>query len=149
MDDYQILEWDSNFFGLTVSKILRKELGIEHLRRVLNELKTQNVQVAYWAVDNRDFQSRMAAESLNGFLADQKITYIIQLDEKKTDKLVVTIDRVEYHEAFKYETGVNESDVYFLFFKGCREGAITKGLFFVLSMNKRRGWAAFGPFVSP
>ncbi len=41
-----------------------------------------------------------------------------KLDEKKTDKLIVTIDRVEYHEAFKYETGVKESDVYFLFFKG-------------------------------
>ena len=84
MDDYQILEWDSNFFGFTVARILQKKIGIQDLRRVLNELKTHNVTVAYWAIDNRDLESRIAAESLDGFLADQKITYAIQLDGKKT-----------------------------------------------------------------
>ncbi len=40
------------------------------------------------------------------------------LEKKGTDKLDVTIDRIEFHEMLKYENGQKDPNVYLMYFKG-------------------------------
>lgn len=77
--DYQMLDWDTAFFGFKVSRILPVRLNLCDLERILCTLKKENVTLVYWASDPEDFASQEAAAFFNGFLADKKRTYIIDL----------------------------------------------------------------------
>lgn len=74
---FQILDWDSTFFGYQVVKILPPNLNQDELKNLLTKLNNLNIKLVYWFVDPNDEISKKAAKYNNGFLADEKITYTI------------------------------------------------------------------------
>jgi dTDP-4-amino-4,6-dideoxy-D-galactose acyltransferase len=76
---YEMLEWDTDFFGFAVAKIIPHRLTAGELESILALLKKQNVCLAYWACDPSDRESQQSANSFGGFLADKKIIYGMNL----------------------------------------------------------------------
>ena len=79
--EYNFLKWDSDFFGFKVAKILPKKINSTKLEKILCELKKRNVSLVYWSCDNFDKETQEAAQSLDGFLTGQKITYLLNLEQ--------------------------------------------------------------------
>jgi dTDP-4-amino-4,6-dideoxy-D-galactose acyltransferase len=78
---FEILPWDSSFFGFRVAKILNPSLNAIELGKILTEIKARDITLVYWPSGDRDGESRQAADQLGGFLADRKITYILELEK--------------------------------------------------------------------
>jgi len=76
---YEILDLDTEIFGFPVAKILPGILTPEALAEVLLFLGQKGVRLVFWASDPRDKTSQLAAQRSQGFLADQKVTYAIDL----------------------------------------------------------------------
>lgn len=76
---FQILDWDSTFFGYKVVKILPPNLNQNELKNLLIKLNNLNIKLVYWFVDPDDKLSNQIAKKNGGFLADEKITYKINL----------------------------------------------------------------------
>ena len=68
MEGYDILKWDSDFFGFPVAKIKLQNISTDQLSYIIQNLKEENVSLAYWSTDKNDDISNNAAESLKGFL---------------------------------------------------------------------------------
>jgi len=81
---YKILQWDSDFFGFKIAKILPSNLKAVELENILESLKMQNVSLVYWATDPADEESQNAAKTHNGFLVDKKITYLLDLNTRSS-----------------------------------------------------------------
>jgi dTDP-4-amino-4,6-dideoxy-D-galactose acyltransferase len=79
MNNTQHLAWDSHILGLSVAKILATPLNSEELQQLLQKLKDQGVKLVYWLISNKDSISQKAAQYCNGFLADEKVTYCLDL----------------------------------------------------------------------
>lgn len=79
MDKFQILEWDSKFFGIPVASILPDTLSMDELGQVVSRLKKQQVKLVYWASTPNDEESQKAARMFHGFLADKKITFVVDV----------------------------------------------------------------------
>jgi dTDP-4-amino-4,6-dideoxy-D-galactose acyltransferase len=77
--DFQLLEFDTKLFGFKVAKILKPQLSLEKLRTLLNELQNQGVRLVYWLSDSLDKTSQDAAKETKGFLADEHVTYVVNL----------------------------------------------------------------------
>ena len=78
--NFQILPWDSDFFGYKVGRILPFRLADAELKSVLAGLKNENVTLVYWPSDPEDPGSQEAARKNGGFLADRKVTYVVDLE---------------------------------------------------------------------
>lgn len=76
--NFEILSWDSEFFGFKVGRILAPRLTVVELENALIALKKEGVTLLYWPSDPLDLQSQDAAQICNGFLADKKVTYLIE-----------------------------------------------------------------------
>lgn len=79
MNNTQLLDWDSQVLGLAVAKILTTPLAAQQLATLLQTLKTQGVTLVYWLIDSKDALSQQAAQDCEGFLADEKLTYCLDL----------------------------------------------------------------------
>lgn len=79
---YEILKWDSDFFGFTVAKITPSQLGRDQLEGILCSLRRNNVHLVYWASDPYDEKSQQAALANHGYLADKKKYYVADLNKK-------------------------------------------------------------------
>lgn len=77
--NFQVLDWDSSFFGFRVARIQPKTLDIQLLSGILDQLREERVSLAYWATDPEDAPSQEDVKNLNGFLADKKVTYVVDL----------------------------------------------------------------------
>lgn len=99
MNEFTILDWDSNFFGFRVARILPTRLDASHLESILNELRREKVMLAYWASDRDSPESEVAGNSLGGFLADRKTTYLFDLGTLNEDPKGGMQSVVEYGEA--------------------------------------------------
>lgn len=77
--DYLELEWDSNLFGYKVAKLSRASLKTEELSCLLNNLAKNEFNLIYWSVDPNNRDANQAALDNHGFLADKKVTYLIEL----------------------------------------------------------------------
>lgn len=75
MADYKILEWDGDFFGFTVARLVPSRLDHDRLGACLAQMKQSGVRLAYWASDPTDHASQQSAGRYGGFLADRKVTY--------------------------------------------------------------------------
>jgi dTDP-4-amino-4,6-dideoxy-D-galactose acyltransferase len=84
--NYRILEWDSDFFGFGVGRILPSRLTSDELKATLESMRNENVTLVYWPSDPEDPGSQEAARRHGGFLADRKITYVVDL-ERISDQL--------------------------------------------------------------
>jgi len=82
MSNYEILQWDSEFFGFIVARIVPETLTEVNLKQLIANLKDSRVVLAYWASCFEDISSQNAAINHNGFLADKKVTYAIDFREK-------------------------------------------------------------------
>jgi dTDP-4-amino-4,6-dideoxy-D-galactose acyltransferase len=84
----EFLSWDTDFFGYKVGKVTNLETDIF---LVLSEAKKQNYKLLYASLNpNNILQNKIYIEN-NGFLADQKITFLqnipndIKISENKTE----------------------------------------------------------------
>lgn len=78
--NFELLSWDSDFFGFKVGRILPENLTVEELERTLGMLKNEGIKLVYWSSDPLDLQTQEAAQFCCGFLADKKVTYVIEAD---------------------------------------------------------------------
>ncbi len=99
MNRFQILEWDSNFFGITVARILPDRLTRGELEQTLDVMKKSDVGLAYWASNPDDDESQFAAKIGNGFLADKKVTFTVNLDQFKEPVAILGWEIEEYLDA--------------------------------------------------
>jgi dTDP-4-amino-4,6-dideoxy-D-galactose acyltransferase len=78
MNNTQHLAWDSDLLGLSVAKI-SPPFSIEKLQTRLQALKAQGVKLVYCLIASEDNYSQKAAQYCDGFLADEKVTYCLDL----------------------------------------------------------------------
>jgi dTDP-4-amino-4,6-dideoxy-D-galactose acyltransferase len=81
MNRFQILDWDSEFFGIPIAEILPDILAVEELDQVLSGLKQEKVRLVYWASNPADEGSQRAAQLFHGFLADKKVTFVMDISQ--------------------------------------------------------------------
>ena len=79
MRKYEILPWDTQFFGYGVAKIAVPILDADSLGKILTQLRRKNISLVYWPSDINDERSQVAARKLGGFLADEKTTFFADL----------------------------------------------------------------------
>lgn len=79
MHNTQLLDWDTHILGLSVAKILTTPLATQQLATLLQTLKTQGIKLVYWLLDSTDTLSQQAAQDCGGFLADEKLSYCLDL----------------------------------------------------------------------
>lgn len=75
----QALDWDTEFFGFGVARILPTKMDKAELRAVLSDLRRQKISLAYWASDCNSAGSKEAGLSAGGVLVDRKVTYLLEL----------------------------------------------------------------------
>ncbi len=73
---YQLLDWDTAFFGYKVARILDPYMTDERLRIILDELRAQAVKVVYWNSASTNAISSDIIVQYDGLLADEKTTYV-------------------------------------------------------------------------
>ncbi len=79
MNLFQLLNVDSEIFGFPVAKILPNTLSQRELEQVISRLKKENVRLAFWASNPNDRESQQAARLCHGFLADKKVTFVMDI----------------------------------------------------------------------
>jgi dTDP-4-amino-4,6-dideoxy-D-galactose acyltransferase len=90
--DYHILDWDTQFFGIRVAKIIPAIREWEQIREVLTQMGKNAVKLAYWA-SYREIAEK-DAKTVGGHLVDKKTTFGIDLCTLKLDDFIST-DMVE------------------------------------------------------
>jgi dTDP-4-amino-4,6-dideoxy-D-galactose acyltransferase len=86
---FELLDWDSQFFGMIIAKIYPNKLKMEELKHILSILRNKSVELVYWATDPLDDETQIAAKLFDGILVDCKMTY----------EAVLTNDNEELSEA--------------------------------------------------
>jgi dTDP-4-amino-4,6-dideoxy-D-galactose acyltransferase len=93
---FEILGVDTEIFGFPVAKILPDKLTPEELEQIISSLKRENVRLAFWASDPNDEESQRAARLHHGFLADKKLTFMMDLSQSPERSEVMDWDIEEY-----------------------------------------------------
>jgi dTDP-4-amino-4,6-dideoxy-D-galactose acyltransferase len=78
---FEILDVDTEVFGFPVARILPDKLTTDGLAGIISDLKKEKVRLVFWASDPGDEESHRAARLHQGFLADRKVTFVIDLDQ--------------------------------------------------------------------
>lgn len=78
---YEILQWDSSFFGFTVAKIHTDRVSGNEINEIIEDMKIKNVRLAYWASDPGDLEPQSCARISNAILTDRKVTYFTALPD--------------------------------------------------------------------
>jgi len=91
---YQILDWDTDFFGMVVARITEPTLNEQELADILFELKAKNAALVYWP-SNREFQ-KDAIKRLGGNLVDKKTTFVMDFGSLNFEEIIST-DIVEFY----------------------------------------------------
>lgn len=74
---YQLLKWDSDFFGVKVAIIKQCQLNIQNLYDIIHELKDLQVKIVYWSSSLK--HDDVDVNKLSGKLVDLKTTFSIDL----------------------------------------------------------------------
>jgi dTDP-4-amino-4,6-dideoxy-D-galactose acyltransferase len=93
---FQILDLDSEIFGFPIAKIIPDKLSQGRLEQVISCLKKENVQLAYWASNPNDEESQRAARLHHGFLADRKVTFVVDIGQMPERSASLDWDIKEY-----------------------------------------------------
>ncbi|MFT4553527.1 MAG: dTDP-4-amino-4,6-dideoxy-D-galactose acyltransferase [Chlamydiales bacterium] len=101
--EYLILDWDTDFFGVKVAKILIPNLSLEQLRNVLSDLDRENVKLVYWPADKE--VSLDVIQSINGQLVDRRTSFEINLQNLNPSHYALS-DLIE-----KYEASMDASEL--------------------------------------
>jgi dTDP-4-amino-4,6-dideoxy-D-galactose acyltransferase len=78
-ENFRFLKLDSEIFGIAVAKILPDRLALDEFDRVMACLRKNGTGLVFWASDPNDAESQQAARLHGGFLADEKVTFLIDL----------------------------------------------------------------------
>ena len=70
----QILDWDSEFFGRRIARVVGKEMDSEKMESVQAFARSQNVDCVYFLVDDEDEASIRAAEAGDFRCVDVRVT---------------------------------------------------------------------------
>ena len=73
---FRLLEWDSSFFDFPVARIEPSLLDSGRLVQILEEMRREGIELAYWFAKD-DVVNVAAAEASGGLLADRKTTYSV------------------------------------------------------------------------
>ena len=74
---YEVLGWDSDFFGYKVARVANQSLNERSLRRIISEMDSDGVRLAYLTAG--DETSSDAGKKLGGHLACRRATYACSL----------------------------------------------------------------------
>lgn len=95
MTAFELLDFDTELFGFKVAKIVPSRMGSSALAECLDKMRLDHVRLAFWASDSHDTASQNAAIKLNGFLADNKVTYLVRLSDLDQESLYEARAEVE------------------------------------------------------
>jgi dTDP-4-amino-4,6-dideoxy-D-galactose acyltransferase len=70
----EILEWDSNFFGVRIARINLKSPTVEELSRAVEEADRRKIDCVYWLADSDDPVAPRAALKSGFRLVDVRVT---------------------------------------------------------------------------
>ena len=79
---HELLEWDSNFFGFPVARILGPKISADALLKAVLDLKSRGIALIYWA--SHEIKPSPTIAQLNGHLADIKTTFCLDLTDPNT-----------------------------------------------------------------
>lgn len=68
------LDWDSNFFSISIGRIYMTDLSEERLRKRINRAKEENIEFVELFCDASDDKSITSSERLGFHMADVRIT---------------------------------------------------------------------------
>jgi ribosomal protein S18 acetylase RimI-like enzyme len=85
---YEILNWDSDFFGMKVSRIAEPSLKADELADILSELKHKRVKLVYWPANRRCEDDDV--KRLCGHFVDEKTTFAIDFGTLSFDNFIST-----------------------------------------------------------
>lgn len=85
---YQMLDWDTNFFGMAVARITEPDLNEQELSDTLAELKAKGVALAYWPSIREC--GKDAIKQFGGNLADNKTTFAMDFRALSFGEVVST-----------------------------------------------------------
>ncbi|MET4106908.1 GNAT family N-acetyltransferase [Hymenobacter sp. UYP22] len=80
----QLLPWDSEFLGFSVGRLL-STTPVAELPALLEQARQDGYRLLNWAVPPEDAAANAAACAAGGFLADEKITYAMRIEEVPTE----------------------------------------------------------------
>jgi|WetSurMetagenome_2_1015567.scaffolds.fasta_scaffold59666_2 dTDP-4-amino-4,6-dideoxy-D-galactose acyltransferase len=92
--DYQLLEWDTNFFGMKVARITDPFMSMEKVASTLAELKLKGFSFIYWPANHEHNEKDI--NKLGGLLVDLKTTFMIDFDSSPLDESLSTDIVVPY-----------------------------------------------------
>ena len=82
----EMLDWDSDFFGIKVARITEPVLAAEELTSILAELNRQRVELVYWPSSTQFDCDEI--KGLGGHLVDNKTTFVIDFRQFDLDAMV-------------------------------------------------------------
>jgi dTDP-4-amino-4,6-dideoxy-D-galactose acyltransferase len=85
-NNYNLLKWDTEHFGYKIASVRSNKLEFDDLKILIDELTNNDFKLVYFYVNPSDEISNNSLRSISGFLADEKITFGIQL--KKDDSFI-------------------------------------------------------------
>jgi dTDP-4-amino-4,6-dideoxy-D-galactose acyltransferase len=115
MNNFQIIDLDSELFGMTVAKILPDRLTTVQLEQTIAGMKENKVRLAYWTTNQNDKESRLAAQTFQGYLADRKVTFVADLEQvqEPVDRLKWVVEEyTDTHTNKELETLAIQAGVY-------------------------------------
>ena len=71
--NYQVLEWDSQFFGLTIAKLDSLPSSLDERKKFFEELRSKDLSLVYWKQSSE--MNVIDLSQLGGELVDKKTTY--------------------------------------------------------------------------
>jgi dTDP-4-amino-4,6-dideoxy-D-galactose acyltransferase len=80
-DSYEILDWDSNFFGFKVARINLDHTSPVDLDGVFEEIKKERVRLVYLSSPVRLNNDQSISLNYSGVFVDEKITYVKDIEE--------------------------------------------------------------------
>lgn len=103
--DYEILEWDSGVFGFPVARIPDKG-NQDTLDAALKEARRSGVRLAY--LFSESDESARIAESLNGSLVSERVTFARGVTAGQVDSILATANTSSIVERWEGVTPTNE-----------------------------------------
>lgn len=85
---YETLDWDTNFFGVKIARIIPTTLDEKELSEILSLLRKNEVQLVYWTSKLK--MKEHLINKLGGFLVDTKTTFTIAFRSLDFDKNIST-----------------------------------------------------------
>ena len=99
--NYEILEWDSQFFGFTVACLQITSIKEIELKKLIKELTKKKIELLYIFCNSRLDDS--IAECLGGRLVDIKVTYVNNLQDSKLNISNFESFAIPFNESMSYD----------------------------------------------